>query len=70
MSRRAASFTQADAARALRAAQQAGPDWSIEIEAGVIRFVRSAAPSEPATVEPPPEAPAAVAAVAEPEWSF
>ena len=69
MSRRAASFTQADAARALRAAQQVGPDWGIEIEGGVIRFVRSAIPAEP-TVEPPPEAPVAVAAVAEPEWSF
>jgi len=32
MSRRAANFTQADVARALRAAQQVGGDWEIVIE--------------------------------------
>jgi hypothetical protein len=41
MSRRPASFTQADVARALRAAQQAGPEWQVVIEGGVIRLVRA-----------------------------
>ena len=35
MSRRAPSFTQADIARALRAAQQTGPQWCVEIVPGV-----------------------------------
>jgi len=40
MSRRAATFTQADVARALRAAQQVGPDWQIVVESGAIRIFR------------------------------
>lgn len=39
MSRRPANFVQADVTRVLRAAQQAGPDWRVEIEGGVIRVV-------------------------------
>jgi hypothetical protein len=65
MSRKAASFTQADAARALRAAQQAGPNWNIEIEGGVIRFVRSAPPSE--VLDPIPAPPDARTV---PKWVF
>jgi hypothetical protein len=38
MSRRAANFTQADVARALRAAQQVGGDWEIVIEGKAIRI--------------------------------
>ena len=38
MSRRAASFTQADVHRALKAAQQAGPVWQVLIDGSTIRF--------------------------------
>ena len=42
-------MTQADVARALRAAQSAGPMWRVEIDGGVIRLVQGvsarAAPS-------------------------
>ena len=42
MSRRAAHFVQADVARALRAAKQAGPEWFIEIlPGGTIRVAQS-----------------------------
>jgi hypothetical protein len=61
MSRRAATFTQADVARALRAAQQVGPDWKVEIAGGTIRLTRDSqvvltaeSPPEP-VVEPEPE---------------
>ena len=41
MPRRGASITQADIARALRAAQAAGPKWYVEIlPGGIIRLVR------------------------------
>ena len=41
MSRRAASITQTDVARALRAAQSAGPTWRVEIvPGGVIRIIQ------------------------------
>lgn len=40
MPRRAAAITQADVARALRAAQSAGPEWRVEIEGAIIRIVR------------------------------
>lgn len=40
MPRRAAMVTQADVARALRAAAQAGPEWRVEVEGAVIRLVR------------------------------
>ena len=41
----AASITQADVARALRAAQQAGGEWAVEIDvpAGRIRIVKDRA---------------------------
>ena len=40
MSRRAASFTQADVSCAIRAAEQAGGrKWAVEIEGGTIRLV-------------------------------
>jgi hypothetical protein len=54
MSRRAATFTQADVARALRAAQQVGPDWQIVVESGAIRIFRGETkPPSSATVEEP-----------------
>jgi hypothetical protein len=44
VSRRAAHFVQADVARALRAAKQAGPEWFIEIlPGGTIRVAQSLA---------------------------
>ena len=62
MSRRAATFTQADVARALRAAQQVGPDWQIVVESGAIRIFRgetkpmaSVIVEEPAPQEDKPE---------------
>jgi hypothetical protein len=54
MSRRPANITQADVARALRAAQQAGLTWRVEIEGKLIRLVQgppSDAPPEPPTPE-------------------
>lgn len=52
MSRTAARFTQADLARALRAAQKAGPDMAVDIlPDGTIRLTRT--PSN--GPEPPPE---------------
>ncbi len=52
MSRRPATITQADVARALRAAQQVGPTWHVEIEGGVIRLIRRdpAAPAPTASL--------------------
>lgn len=48
MSRRAASITQADVARALRAAQSAGRGWQVAIEpGGVIRLIQVDAPEPP-----------------------
>jgi hypothetical protein len=42
MSRRAANFVQADIARAIRAAQAAGPSWFIEVlPGGTIRIAQS-----------------------------
>jgi hypothetical protein len=41
MSRRAAAITQADVARAGRAARQLGPEWCVEIVGSVIRLTRS-----------------------------
>jgi hypothetical protein len=44
MSRRRANITQADIARALRAAQSAGPAWRVEIApGGMIRLVQGEA---------------------------
>ncbi len=56
MSRRPANIIQADISRALRAAQQAGLAWRVEIEGKVIRLVQGpplstsepTAPPEPA----------------------
>ena len=44
MSRRAANITQADVARVLRAAQQAGPSWRVEIDGRIIRMVQGSPP--------------------------
>ncbi len=41
MSRRPASFTQADVYRAACAAKRLGPEWRVEIERGVIRVISS-----------------------------
>lgn len=54
MPRRAASITQADVARALRAAQSAGPTWRVEIVGGMIRLVQGEPPAPPQS--PGPEA--------------
>lgn len=52
MSRRAAKFTQADVHRALKAAQQAGPDWRVVIEGTLIHVFRGeTGPAEPVKVE-------------------
>jgi hypothetical protein len=57
MSRRPASVTQADVTRVLRAAQQAGPNWRVEIEGKVVRLLQgppsSDTPPEPPTPENP-----------------
>ena len=60
MSRTAARVTQADVARALRAAQQAGPAWRVEIATdGVIRIVQGDRPgSAAAAASDAPLAPA------------
>jgi hypothetical protein len=58
MSRRAATFTQADAARALRAARQVAPGpWRLRISPGGEIIVEPAAPveaPEPGAGEPEP----------------
>jgi hypothetical protein len=51
MSRRPANVTQADVTRVLRAAQQAGPNWRVEIEGKVLRLLQG--PPSPT----PPETP-------------
>lgn len=58
MSRRAASFTQADVARAMRAAEQVGAHWQVEIVGGAMRLFRgeTAIPVS-AKVALPPEVP-------------
>jgi hypothetical protein len=38
MSPRPSAFTQAEIARALRAAKDAGPEWVVEVSKGVLRF--------------------------------
>jgi hypothetical protein len=52
MSRRPANVTKADVARVLLAAQQAGPNWRVEIEGKVIRLVQG-----PPWADTPPEGP-------------
>jgi hypothetical protein len=66
MSRRPATFTQADLHRALKAAQQAGTDWRVEVEGGVIRMTREK------TTTPPPVIvePVAEQQEAEAKWRF
>jgi len=54
MSRRPALVTQADVARALRAAKQAGPDWVIEITGATIRISQSAGQDQTAGRDPQP----------------
>ncbi len=56
MPRRPASVTQADIARALRAAKAAGDDWCVEIQpGGVIRITREANKGQRApSAEPTP----------------
>lgn len=44
MSRRPALVTEADVARALRAAQKVGPEWCVEIVGSLIRLTRSPTP--------------------------
>ena len=55
MTRRAALITQADVARAARAARQLGPEWRVEIEGGVIRLIQSPPDRRPPeqSAEPP-----------------
>jgi len=67
MSRRAATFTQADVARALRAAEQVGAGWRVEIEGGVIRLFRGETPP-PVLANAPmlAEAPS----IPEKQWKF
>jgi hypothetical protein len=57
MPRRAAMVTQADVARALRAAKQAGAEWRVEIDGAVIRLVQGEA--SPQSTEAEEEAPVA-----------
>jgi hypothetical protein len=54
VSRRAAAYTQADIARALRAAEQAGPEWCVELFDGLIRLTRSPTKGPPADNDPKP----------------
>ncbi len=51
MTRRPCLTTQADIARAARAAKQLGPEWRVEIEGAVIRLVQS----PPSNRQPLPE---------------
>jgi hypothetical protein len=52
MPRRGASITQADIARALRAAQAAGPKWYVEIlPGGIIRLVQGETSPQSTTAE-------------------
>jgi hypothetical protein len=67
VSRRAATFTQSDVHRALKAAQQAGAGWRVEIEGGVIRFMQGeTAESAPANLPPV----GGSKSEPEPEWKF
>jgi hypothetical protein len=54
MTRRPALTTQADIARACRAAKALGPEWFIEIEAGTgtIRVMQAPTPGRPSAPEP------------------
>jgi hypothetical protein len=53
MSRRRALVTQADVARAARAARQLGPEWVVEIDGAVIRLVQSPPPDRPPSQRDP-----------------
>jgi hypothetical protein len=53
MTRRPALVTQADVARAGRAAKQLGPEWRVEIEGAIIRLVQSPPLGRP-SLEPEP----------------
>lgn len=64
MSRRAAKITQADVARVLRAAQQAGPSWRVEIDGGIVRMVQGPPPAE----SDPQAAPSQDALAPEEKW--
>jgi hypothetical protein len=55
MSRRPANVVQADISRALRAAQQAGLAWRVEIEGKVIRLVQGPSPADLPPEPPTPE---------------
>ena len=55
MSRRPATITQADVARVLRAAQQAGPSWHVEIVGGIIRMVQGLPPAASNPLPAPPK---------------
>ncbi len=54
MTRRAAAITQADVARAARAAKALGPEWRVEIEGAVIRLVQSPLSDRAPSPEPEP----------------
>ncbi len=55
MSRRPANVIQADVTRVLRAAQQAGPNWRVEIEGKVLRLVQSPPAADAPSKAPTPE---------------
>jgi len=55
MSRRPANVTQADVARVLRAAQQAGPSWRVEIDGAIIRMVQGPPPAASDRSPTPPQ---------------
>jgi hypothetical protein len=46
MSRRPASITQADVARACRAGRAMGPEWFVEINGPIIRVAQATSPSD------------------------
>jgi hypothetical protein len=59
MTRRPAAITQADVARVLRAAQQAGQNWRVEVEGSIIRCVQiePGAAAEPPSLAAEPDTP-------------
>jgi hypothetical protein len=55
MSRRPASFLEADVRRVLSAAQKAGPTWRVEIlPGGLIRLTQGGVPAQSAGRDPQP----------------
>ena len=67
MSRRAATFTQADVARALRAAEQVAPGrYRVRVTRDGEIFVEPVSPAELSPLSPGPPAPGSVAMPREP----